>query len=158
LSSAHPAALCQGISEGDQDGSIGETFADASGVGKCSSRVESPEFVRNRRRFCVSVGAQQGKEATRPQRGAETNDPAGVREARNHGCGLAYISALGGQHFGRYGRASADHPRLLAPQQPDLTNQYLQATSNIKRLAQGKLVDAIVPSGSLSASKTSPIQ
>jgi len=40
----------------------------------------------------------------------------------------------------------------------NVTNQYLQATSNIKRLAQGKLVDAILPSGSLSASKTSLIQ
>ncbi len=40
----------------------------------------------------------------------------------------------------------------------NVTNQYLLATSNIKRLAQGKLVDAIVPSGSLSASKSSLIQ
>jgi integrase len=40
----------------------------------------------------------------------------------------------------------------------NVTNQYLQATSNIKRLAQGKLVDAIVSSGSLSASKLSLVQ
>ncbi len=38
----------------------------------------------------------------------------------------------------------------------NVTNQYLQATS--KRLAQDKLVDAILPSGSLSASKSHLIQ
>jgi integrase len=40
----------------------------------------------------------------------------------------------------------------------NVTNQYLQATSNTKRLAQDKLVDAILPSGHLSASKSSLIQ
>jgi len=40
----------------------------------------------------------------------------------------------------------------------NVTNQYLQATSKTKRLAQEKLVDAILPSGSLSASKSSLIQ
>ena len=40
----------------------------------------------------------------------------------------------------------------------NVTNQYLQATSKTKRLAQDKLVDAILPSGSLSASKSHLIQ
>jgi integrase len=40
----------------------------------------------------------------------------------------------------------------------NVTNQYLQATSKTKRLAQDKLVDAILPSGSLSASKSNLIQ
>lgn len=40
----------------------------------------------------------------------------------------------------------------------NVTNQYLQATSNTKRLAQEKLVDAILPSGSLIQSKTTRIQ
>ena len=40
----------------------------------------------------------------------------------------------------------------------NVTNQYLQATSNTKRLAQGKLVDAILPTGLLSASKSTLIQ
>jgi hypothetical protein len=40
----------------------------------------------------------------------------------------------------------------------NVTNQYLQATSNTKRLAQDKLLDAILPSGLLSASKSSLIQ
>jgi integrase len=39
-----------------------------------------------------------------------------------------------------------------------VTNQYLQATSKTKRLAQGKLVDAILPTGSLSTSKSTLIQ
>lgn len=40
----------------------------------------------------------------------------------------------------------------------NVTNQYMQATSKSKRLAQGKLVDAILPTGSLSQSKPSLIQ
>jgi integrase len=40
----------------------------------------------------------------------------------------------------------------------NVTNQYLQATSNTKRLAQPKLVDAILPTGLLSASKSTLIQ
>jgi integrase len=39
-----------------------------------------------------------------------------------------------------------------------VTNQYLQATSKTKRLAQDKLVEAILPSGLLSASKSNLIQ
>ena len=40
----------------------------------------------------------------------------------------------------------------------NVTNQYLQATSKNKRLAQEKLVDAILPTGLLSQSKSSLIQ
>ena len=39
-----------------------------------------------------------------------------------------------------------------------VTNKYLQATPQSKRLAQGKLVDAILPGGLLSASKSTLIQ
>jgi integrase len=39
-----------------------------------------------------------------------------------------------------------------------VTNQYLQATSKTKRLAQTKLVDAIPPTGSLSVSKSTLVQ
>ena len=39
-----------------------------------------------------------------------------------------------------------------------VTNKYLQATSQSKRLAQGKLVDAILPGGLLSASKSTLVQ
>ena len=40
----------------------------------------------------------------------------------------------------------------------NVTNQYLQATSNTKRLAQDKLVHAILPTGSLSKSRSTLIQ
>jgi integrase len=39
-----------------------------------------------------------------------------------------------------------------------VTNKYLQATPESKRVAQGKLVDAILPGGLLSASKSTLIQ
>jgi hypothetical protein len=39
-----------------------------------------------------------------------------------------------------------------------VTNKYLQATPQSKRLAQGKLVDAILPGGLLSVNKSTLIQ
>ena len=39
-----------------------------------------------------------------------------------------------------------------------VTNKYLQATPESKRFAQGKLVDAILPSGLLSVNKSTLIQ
>ena len=39
-----------------------------------------------------------------------------------------------------------------------VTNKYLQATAETKRVAQGKLVDAILPTGLLSGSKTNLVQ
>jgi hypothetical protein len=39
-----------------------------------------------------------------------------------------------------------------------LTNKYLQATPESKRLAQGKLVDAILPGGLLSTGKSTLVQ
>ncbi len=38
-----------------------------------------------------------------------------------------------------------------------VTNKYLQATTTSKRLVQEKLVDAILPGGVLSASKSTPV-
>jgi len=108
----------EGYLNGDQNGSICETFAHASGAEKCPTGVESTELVHNRNRFCVSVCAQQGQEATRPRCGAEPNDQAGVRKARNHRCGLAYVSTFSRKYSRGHGRTSAHHPRLLASQQP----------------------------------------
>jgi len=39
-----------------------------------------------------------------------------------------------------------------------VTNKFLQATAESKRLAQGKLVDAIPPGGLLTVSKSTLIQ
>ena len=39
-----------------------------------------------------------------------------------------------------------------------VTNKYLQATAETKRQAQDKLVDAILPSGSLSGPRSTLIQ
>jgi hypothetical protein len=44
---------------------------------------------------------------------------------RNFGRWLAYISAFGRQHFGRYGRTSAHHPRLLAALEPQCNQPVL---------------------------------
>jgi len=51
------------------------------------------------------------------------------------------------EHAGRDGRTTNDDSRLLASQRSARDQQYLQATTKSKRLAQGKLVDAILPGG-----------
>ena len=55
--------------------------------------------------------------------------------------------------------AFTDRNRTYSPHSNlHVTNKYLQATPESKRLAQGKLVDAIIPGGLLSASKSTLIQ
>jgi len=123
------------VSQGHQDGSVDKTFADASGIEKCPSRMAGSELVCHRNRFCVSVGAQQGKETARPGRGARPNDQASVRQAWNSGRWLAYVPAFGREHVGRHGRAPAHHSRLLASQQPQRHQPIL--AGNIEYQASG---------------------
>jgi len=57
--------------------------------------------------------------------------------------------------MGEHQLASRDY---LRHSHLNVTNQYLQAASETKRLDQEKLVGAILPAGSLSASKSTLIQ
>ncbi len=104
--------------ESDQDGSIGEILAHASGGQECTARMEGTEPVPGRNGFRISVAAQEGTKAARSGFGAEPEDQACIRQSWNHGRRLAYVSAFCREHSGGHGRASTHHPRLLASQQP----------------------------------------
>jgi len=83
---------------------------------------------------------------------------ARVRKAQNCGCGLAHLSAFSRKYSRWHGEHQLTIRDYLRPSNLNVTNQSLQATSKTKRLPQGKLVDAILPTGSLSASKSTLVQ
>ena len=146
-------------SEVHKNGSVCKATADASKPEILLAGVEVAKPLQQTRRFCFSLRKTARHEAVRPSFSAKEEDPTCIQTDRNHGCGLAHFPALGWNHAGGDGRTSAHDPRLLAAQQPACHKQVpagLQATSKTKRLAQDKLVDAILPTGILP--KTNLIQ
>jgi hypothetical protein len=69
---------------------------------------------------------------------------------------VAHVSTVRRNHAGGEGEHQLTIRDYLWHSNLDVTNQYLQATSKTKRLAQDKLVDAILPTGILP--KTNLIQ
>src|SRR5450631_72020 len=67
------------IPEGEQDGSVDKAFADASGFEKRPSRMAGQSLYATETDFVFPSVRNKGKEATRPRRGAEPNNLAGVR-------------------------------------------------------------------------------
>ncbi len=143
--------------EEHKDGSIGKVIADASESEAGLAGVESAKSLQPAGRFRLSFRKTEGKETSRLGFGVEEKDPAGLQEDRHHRRRLAHLSAHCGNHAGRDGRTPIDDPRLLASQRSARDQQYLHSTTKSKRLAQGKLVDAILPGGVLSGSKSTLI-
>jgi len=86
---------------------------------------------------------------------------AGAKSDRMFSPGLHHPLSpvvLGMPHPGWHGRTPTYDPDYLRHSNLNVTRQYLQATWKTKRLAPGKLVDAILPAGSWSASKSTLIQ
>jgi hypothetical protein len=117
--------------------------------------VEVAKPLQQAGRFRVPFRKTARQQAVRSSFSPEEEDSACIPTDRNHGCGLAHFSALGWNYVGGDGRTSA-HPGYLLHSNLHVTNKYLQATSKTKRLAQDKLVDAILPTGILP--KTNLIQ
>jgi hypothetical protein len=120
-----------------------------SGTNKAPNRANGLRF---------SLGAQERSEAAASGDGAASQDPAGVCQDRNHRRGLAQVSSHCRLDAGRDGRTSLTSRDCLRHSHQNVTNQYLQATSNTKRLAQDKLVHAILSAESLSKGKSALIQ
>jgi hypothetical protein len=87
--------------------------------------------------------------------GIEKENPTSIQENRHHGRGLAHISAYVGTMLAEMGEHQLMIRDYLRHANLHVTNKYLQATTNSKRLAQGKLVEATLPNGLLSASRSS---
>ena len=73
------------------------------------------------------------------------------------GAGLAHFSAHGGIMLAEMGEHQLMIHDYLRHSDLHVTNKYLQSTTKSKRLVQGKLVDAILPGGVLSGSKSNLI-
>lgn len=78
--------------------------------------------------------------------------------ARDEALDLAAFRHTAGMLLADMGEHQLTIRDYLRYSNPSVTNKYLQATSKTKRLAQEKLVDAILPTGSLSVSKPTLIQ
>jgi hypothetical protein len=89
---------------------------------------------------------------------SRTQDSAGFLQARNQWSGMAYFSPRCGYMPAGMGEHQLTIRDYLQHANLYVTNKYLQAASQTKRQAQEKLVDAILPSGPLSKSKSNLVQ
>jgi hypothetical protein len=85
-------------------------------------------------------------------------DPACIYEGWHSWRRLAHVSAFGQGDAGREGRTSTHDPRLFASQQSPCDEQISLSNTGKQRLAERKLVDAILPGGLLSVNKSTLIQ
>src|SRR5713226_8655554 len=122
-------------SEGDKNGSVGKSVADASGAERCVAGMEVAERLQRSWGFRFPVPSPQREEATGPCRRSQTEDPTGFFENRHHRRGLAYVSAHGRDYAGGDGRTSTHDPRLLASQQSSCDQQV--SSSNTGAQAPG---------------------
>ena len=108
--------------------------------------------------FHVSVAAQERAEATRLGCSAERKIKPAFAKLGIAGVGWHTFRHSIGSILAGMGEHQLTIRDYLRHSNLNVTNQYLQATSKTKRLAQEKLVDAILPTGSLSASKSTLVQ
>ena len=145
-------------SESDKNGSVGQSVADASGAERCVAGMEVADRIQRTWDFVFPFLRCKGKEPL---------DLAAVLKKKIQPA-FASVGILGvGWHTFRHtvGTMLADMGEhqltirdYLRHSNLHVTNKYLQATPESKRSAQGKLVDAILPGGLLSASKSTLVQ
>ena len=104
--------------EEHKNGSVCKTVADASKPKIFLAGVEIAKPLQQTGRFCIPFRKTARHQAVRFSFSIKEEDSACIQTDRNHGCGLAHVSALGRKHAGGDGRTSAHNPRLLAAQQP----------------------------------------
>jgi len=139
-----------------QNGSVGEAVADASKPEICVARLEVSESLQPTRAFHLSFGKTERHKTTRSGFSAQEEGSTCVPEDWHRGRGLAHFSPHGGNMLAEMGEHQLTIRDYLRHSNLHVTNKYLQATSKTKRLAQDKLVDAILPTGILP--KTNLIQ
>ena len=101
----------------------------------------------------LRLGEAEGPQAAGPGVGTQEEDPAGVQENRYPGVGWHTFRHTVGTMLAEMGQHQLTIRDYLRHSNLHVTNKYLQATSRAKRLAQDKLVDAILPTGLLPAPK-----
>jgi len=142
--------------EEHKNGSVCKTVADASKPKIFLAGVEIAKPLQQTGRFCIPFRKTTRHQAVRSSFSVKEEDSACIQTNRNHGCGLAHVRHSVGTMLAEMGEHQLTIRDYLRHSNLHVTNKYLQATSKTKRLAQDKLVDAILPTGILP--KTNPIQ
>ena len=142
--------------EKHKNGSVSKDIADASKPEKLLAGVEvaKPLQQTGGLRFPSRKTARQ--EAVGSSLSVEEEDSAAFRRIGITGVGWHTFRHSVGTMLAEMGEHQLTIRDYLRHSNLHVTNKYLQATSKTKRLAQDKLVDAILPTGILP--KTNLIQ
>lgn len=144
--------------QGDKNRGFCEAITDASGFEKCFGRMEGANPLQHGWRFCVSIPLLERTETAGSQRGVKAEIKPAFAKLGIVGVGWHTFRHTVGSLLADMGEHQLTIRDYLRHSNLSVTNKHPQATSKTKRLAQEKLVDAILPSGSLSASKSTMIQ
>jgi len=136
-----------------QVGGFGAAVADASCARGWPTGVEIPRSLQPAGGLRLGLGEAEGPQAPRLIVKAEEEDPARVRAYRYSGVGWHTFRHMVGTMLAEMGQHQFTIRDYLRHSNLHVTNKYLQATSSVKRPAQDKLVDAILPTGWLPAPK-----
>jgi integrase len=139
-----------------KNGSICKTAADASKPEAFLAGVEIAKPLQQAGRFRIPFRKTAGHQAVRPSFSPEKENTASFRRIGITGVGWHTFRHSVGTMLAEMGEHQLTIRDYLRHSNLHVTNKYLQATSKTKRLAQDKLVDAILPTGILP--KTNLIQ
>jgi hypothetical protein len=143
--------------EEHKNGSVCKTAADASKPKAFLAGVEITKPLQQTGRFRFPFRTTARHQAVRSSFSPEEENSACIQTDRNYGCvGWHTFRHSVGSMLAEMGEHQLTIRDYLRHSNLHVTNKYLQATSKTKRLAQDKLVDAILPTGILP--KTNLIQ
>ncbi|MGA9247148.1 MAG: site-specific integrase, partial [Candidatus Acidiferrales bacterium] len=145
-------------SEGDKNGSVGEAITDASGIERCLNRMEIAERTQRTWDFVFPSHRHKGKKPLDLAAVLKRKIQPAFAKVGVIGVGWHTFRHTVGTMLAEMGEHQLTIRDYLRHSNLHVTNKYLQATPERKRLAQGKLVDAILPGGLLSVNKSTVIQ
>ncbi len=143
--------------EEHKNGSVCKTVADASKPKIFLAGVEIAKPLQQTGRFRIPFRKTRRQQAVRSSFSVKEEDSACIQTDRNHGCGLAHVSALGWNYAGGDGRTSAHNPRLLAAQQPSCHEQVPAGNIEDQALGTGQIGRRYFADGYFAEDKPNPM-
>jgi integrase len=142
--------------EEHKNGSVCKTVADASKPEAFLAGMVIAKPLQQTGRFRIPFRKTARQQAVRSSFSVKEEASARIQTNWYHGCGWHTFRHSVGSMLAEMGEHQLTIRDYLRHSNLHVTNKYLQATSKTKRLAQDKLVDAILPTGILP--KTNLIQ
>src|SRR5579871_5101738 len=143
--------------EEHKNGSVCKAAADASKPQTLLAGVEIAKPLQQAGRFRFSFRKTARHQAVGSSFSVKEEDSARVQTNRNHGCGLAYFSALGWNHARGDGRTSTHDPRLLAAQQPPCHEQVPAGDIEDQTIGAGQIGRCHFADGYFAEDKPNPM-